>query len=211
MPGEHSPQSEQGLRPVSLFEYIPGDYFRLLDLADIFPRPAPLEIDLGCGDGSFLVELALANPDRNYLGVERLLGRVKCTSRKARRAQITNLRLLRIETAYAVRYLLPPGSVSRFYVMFPDPWPKRRHWPRRLIQPDFLESAANALAQDGDLCIKTDDVDYFKAITRTISASEVFLSHSWTESVPMTDFERHYTAEGRTFYALRLTKRPGSI
>ncbi len=102
------------------------------------------------------------HPERNYLGTERLLGRVRNTCRKAERAGVTNVRLLRVESAYVVRHLLPPGTVSRFYVLFPDPWPKRRHWPRRLIQPEFLDAAAMALTPGGELCIKTDDADYFR-------------------------------------------------
>jgi tRNA (guanine-N7-)-methyltransferase len=191
--------------PVSRIEYVPSDLFRTIDLAEVFPVAAPLEVDLGCGDGSFLVAMARAHPERNFIGTERLFGRVRNTCRKAERAGLTNLRILRIESAYVVKHLLPRGSVSRFYVMFPDPWPKRRHWSRRLIQPAFLDDAATALAPGGELCVKTDDADYFDYIRKTAAACEKLASGPWEESVPQTDFERHYAAQGRPFYRLSLT------
>ena len=110
--------------------------------------------------------MAQLHPERNFLGLERLYTRLRNCCRKRRRFGAANVRLLRVETGYAAQYLLPPGSVSRFYVLFPDPWPKRRHWPRRLMQPEFLLSVAEALGEGGEFCIKTDDAHYFAHITR---------------------------------------------
>jgi tRNA (guanine-N7-)-methyltransferase len=185
---------------------VPEDYFRPVALGDIFPREGPLEVDLGCGDGGFLVAMAALHPERNYIGTERLYGRVRSTARKAIRKGVTNVRLVRVESAYFVKYLLPPGGASRLFVMFPDPWPKRRHWPRRLIQPEFLETAAAALKPGGELCIKTDDADYFSYIETVVAGCSRFTRHLWDEAVPQTDFERHYTAEGRNINAMRLVR-----
>jgi tRNA (guanine-N7-)-methyltransferase len=151
--------------------------------------------------------MAALHPERNYIGTERLLGRVRSTARKARRAGVENIRLLRVESAYVVKHLLPAGSADRLYIMFPDPWPKRRHWPRRLVQPAFLETAALALRPGGECCIKTDDADYFRHIERVAMECKAFDCTPWDEEVPVTDFERHYIAEGRAFYSLRLTRR----
>jgi len=193
--------------PISRIEVIPPDYFQPLEIAQLFAAPARLEIDLGCGDGSFLVAMAGQHPERNYLGTERLFGRARNTCRKAERSAVTNLRLLRVESAYAVKHLLAPGSVSRFYVLFPDPWPKRRHWPRRLIQPDFLKAAAEALTPAGELCIKTDDTDYFAFIGRKAVECGLFEREPWEENVPPTDFERHYVAQGRSIHSVCLRRR----
>jgi tRNA (guanine-N7-)-methyltransferase len=193
--------------PISRIEYSPEDYFRPIPVAGLFPNAGPLEVDLGCGDGTFLVAMAQRHPEKNYIGTERLLGRVRNTSRKAERAGLTNLRLLRVESTYVITHLLAPGTVSRFYVMFPDPWPKRRHWPRRLVQPAFLDAAAAALGGGGDLCIKTDEADYFAFIEKAAARCEQFISQPWTEEMPCTDFERHYVAQGRRIQSLRLVKR----
>ena len=108
-----------------------------LDLAELFPKPQPLEIELGCGDASFLVEYARRHPDRNFIGVERLLGRLRKLDRKGRRAALTNLRGVQIESSYFLQYLLPPRSASALHVYFPDPWPKKRHRKNRLINESF--------------------------------------------------------------------------
>jgi tRNA (guanine-N7-)-methyltransferase len=199
-------ETEQGkpVVPVSAIEVVPVDYFRPMEMAGLFPRAARLEMDLGCGDGSFLVSIAQRHPERNYIGTERLFGRVRTTSRKLERAAVKNVRLLRVESAYVVKHLMPPGSVTRFYILFPDPWPKRRHWNRRLIQPDFLEAAADALSPAGELCVKTDDAGYFQFIEKVAAACPRFSRTPWEEDVPRTDFERHYVAQGRPIHSLCL-------
>jgi tRNA (guanine-N7-)-methyltransferase len=133
-----------------------------LNFEKIFRRKAPLHVDLGCGDGSFLCAIAQRMPDKNFLGIERLLNRVRTSARKA--ARLDNVRLLRMESSYAVRFLLPAESVEKFYLLFPDPWPKRRHHQRRIVTPDFLSSIHAALQEKASIYIATDDVDYFEKI-----------------------------------------------
>src|SRR5437868_5846019 len=91
-----------------------------LDLAQIFPRAQPLEIELGSGDGSFLAQYAQRHLERNFIGVERLLGRLRKLDRKGRRAGLTNLRGIRIESSYFLEYLVPAHSVSALHVYFPE-------------------------------------------------------------------------------------------
>src|SRR6059058_3143531 len=117
--------------------YKPTSYVQKLDWGAVFERVQPLEVELGSGDGSFLVNYAKLHPERNFLGVERLLGRLRKLNRKGLRAGLTNLRGLRIESAYLVEYLLAPGSVSALHIYFPDPWPKRKHRKNRLINDRF--------------------------------------------------------------------------
>src|SRR5215475_1526703 len=106
-----------------------------LDVLQLFGRNAPLHVDLGCGDGSFLCDMAQQFPKRNFLGIERLTKRVEKVRRKAE--NIENVRVLRADTLFAVRDLLPESSVHAFYLLFPDPWPKRRHQFRRIFTEDF--------------------------------------------------------------------------
>jgi tRNA (guanine-N7-)-methyltransferase len=159
-------------------EIVPANYFAPLDLESIYGRSAPLEVDLGCGDGSFLVEIAAANPARDFLGIERLLGRVQSAHRKIAQRQLTNARVLRVETSYAIEKMLPTGSVTLFHLMFPDPWPKRRHWRRRIVTQDFFVSVHRALIAGGLLRIVTDQVDYFREIERLAAQSPQFVISS---------------------------------
>ena len=152
-------------------EIVPASFFAPLDLENIYGRSAPLEVDLGCGDGSFLVEIAAANPARNFLGIERLAGRIRSAHRKIVQRQLTNARVLRVEVAYAVQRMLPADSVALFHLMFPDPWPKRRHWRRRVVTDDFLTSIHRALQPEGLLRITTDQVAYFREIERVAGQS----------------------------------------
>src|SRR5687768_6077179 len=127
----------------------PASYVEKLPLRDLFVTDQPLEVELGAGDGSFLLAWATQNPSRNFLAVERLLGRLRKAERKVRRAGLPNVRLLRIEAGYFLEYMLPARSVAAIHVYFPDPWPKRKHHRHRLINDHFTTIAANALQVGG--------------------------------------------------------------
>jgi tRNA (guanine-N7-)-methyltransferase len=167
-------------------------------LAEIFPRPQPLEVELGCGDASFLVECARRNPAKNFIGVERLLGRIQKLDRKGRQLGLANLRGVRIESAYLLQYLLPPQSASALHVYFPDPWPKKRHRKNRLINEHFPALARTALAPGGVVFLRTDDADYFEQMNEVFGAADFFgkipSPPELTEIV--TDFERGFNAQG---------------
>ena len=93
-------------RPPEPSEFMPADYFRRHSADDIFGNDHPLEIDLGCGDGSFLIEMAQHYPERNFLGVERLLGRVRGVCKRIQELGLTNVMVLRLESQYTLEYLL---------------------------------------------------------------------------------------------------------
>lgn len=145
-----------------------------IDMAALFPASQPLEVELGCGDGSFLVNYARLRPEHNYIGVERLLGRLRKLDRKGRRAGLTNLRGVRIESGYFLEYLLPPHAAIALHVYFPDPWPKRRHWRRRLVNEHFPRMAERALAPGGTVFLRTDDAPYFEQMVNVFAASPAF-------------------------------------
>jgi tRNA (guanine-N7-)-methyltransferase len=176
-----------------------------LDLKKIFGRNALLQIDLGCGDGSFLCALAQRMPERNFLGIERLLGRIRAAARKA--AALRNVRLLRMESSYALRYLLPAGSVEIFYLLFPDPWPKRRHWRRRIVTQEFLRAISQALAENGKFFIATDHVDYFEKIKEVARVDPDFaIGDPALIDLPLTKFEQQFRAQGAAIHRLELRK-----
>lgn len=187
-------------------ELIPADYFAPLDLAQVFTRPAPLEVDIGCGDGSFLVALAERFPERNFLGLEKLAGRVRRACKKASRLALPNVRVLRIESAYAIQYLLPIASVDVVHLLFPDPWPKKKHRRRRIVSADFLILVHRLLVPNGRFRIATDQKDYFATMRGLILPSAFVEMTPVMETFPLTTFERHFLAEGAPIYRLELRK-----
>jgi len=169
-----------------------------LDLGRLFPRPQPLEIELGSGDGTFLALYAAEHRERNFIGVERLLGRLRKLDRKARRLGLENLRCVRIEAAYFLEFLLPPGTAQALHVYFPDPWPKRRHHRHRLINERFPELARQALAEGGAVYLRTDDAAYFARMKAVFEGSPFFAETPTPEELAgaATDFELEFLARG---------------
>ena len=180
-----------------------------LKLADLFPRPQPLEVELGCGDASFLVEYARRNPAINFIGVERLLGRIQKLDKKGRRTGLLNTRGVRIESAYFLEYLLPKHCATALHIYFPDPWPKKKHRRHRLINPQFPDLARRSVIDQGTVYLRTDDLDYFEQMNEVFAADKEFEKVETPAALAevTTDFEREFNAQGiptqRTAYRLR--------
>ncbi len=169
-----------------------------LNLPSLFPQPQPLEIELGCGDASFLVEYARRNPAINFLGVERLLGRIQKLHRKGSQLGLPNLRGVRIESAYFLQYLLPPHIAVALHIYFPDPWPKKKHRRHRLINEEFPALARRTLSLGGMVYLRTDDPDYFAQMREVFDAAKEFKQAETPLGLAeiTTDFERSFNAQG---------------
>jgi tRNA (guanine-N7-)-methyltransferase len=188
-------------------EIVPSNYFAPLDFEALFGNGAPLEVDLGCGDGSLLTALASTNGERNFLGVERLVGRVRSACHKIAAHGLTNARILRCEISYAVCHLLPGASVAGFHLMFPDPWPKRRHAARRLFTETFLASLERALTPGGTIRIATDQRDYFTEIARVAAGSQGVVPVSDRGKLDaVSTFERRFSRDAIEIHRLVLRK-----
>ena len=169
-----------------------------LDWKSLYGNDSPVELELGAGDGSFLIQYATRNPGRNFLGVERLLGRLRKIDKRARRGGLQNVRVLRLEAKYVLRWMVPAGSLAAVHVYFPDPWPKRRHWKRRLINPEFTALAHTALATGGVVFVRTDHEEYFAQMTEVFDANPDFVRHEAPAGLleVVTDFEADFNRAG---------------
>jgi tRNA (guanine-N7-)-methyltransferase len=181
---------------------------RPLDFPTLFGNSKPVEIEIGSGKGTFLLEQARARPEVNFIGVEWANWYWRYASDRLRRAQLLNARTVRAEAAFFLREFIPPASISAVHIYFPDPWPKARHHKRRLIQPPFLDLVARVLAPGGQLQIVTDHTDYFEQITAAIIASPLRPIDYRPPPTAAdgeyvgTNFERKYRRAGRPFHAI---------
>lgn len=190
-------------QPNSLF-YSPDSYIERMNCADMFSTDQPLEVEVGAGDGSFLIQYACAHPELNLIGVERLLGRIRKIDKRGRRDGLTNLRLMRIEANYFVQYMLPKDSVDAFHIYFPDPWPKAKHEKNRLIQMPFLKLLCEVLKTGGHVYLRTDNIEYFAQMLQVFSEAKEFESVETPGELKsvVTDFEAGFNAQGiETNYA----------
>jgi tRNA (guanine-N7-)-methyltransferase len=190
----------------ALIQYIPESLTERLNWGNVFPRRAPIEIDLGCGDGAFLMAMARANSEHNFLGIERLLGRVSKVCRRVAREDLKNARVLQLEVAYALSHLLPADSITAFHLLFPDPWPKRRHHRRRAFTAEFLSCIHRALVSGGLFHVATDHPDYFHQIERVIATTDIFAVSAEQHDFPLTTFEQKFRICGLPIQRLLLRK-----
>ncbi len=201
--------SDQLDREVFTNEFVPRDYFAEQTAEQLFSRPGPIEVDLGCGDGSFLIQLAQQYPERNFLGVERLMGRVKKVCKKAFRAELPNVKVLRLETLYTVGWLLPKGQISRVHLICPDPWPKEKHHKNRLMQEPFFQAVHTLLEPGGEFLFRTDHEEYYDWAVERMAQFAPFQTTPWAEDdfyYPKSDFQLQWEAEGKHLHNLRCLK-----
>lgn len=146
----------------------------LLDLDQVFGRQAPRVMEIGFGDGELLAEMAEREPGQDFLGVEvHQPGVGHCLLLIAER-RLTNVRLIRHDAVEVLREQIPDGSLQRVHLFFPDPWPKKRHHKRRIMQPEFARLVAAKLSSGGQLHVATDWAQYAEHMDAVLAAEPVF-------------------------------------
>ena len=166
-----------------------------LDFAALFGRAAPRILEIGSGMGETTAAIAEATPERDFLAIEVHGPGVGSLLRQIEARGLANLRVIQHDAAEAVTQMIAPGALAGIHVFFPDPWPKKRHHKRRLLQPPFVHELALRLAPGGYVHVATDWQDYAAAILAALTAEPLLENTARDyaqrpEYRPLTKFER---------------------
>jgi tRNA (guanine-N7-)-methyltransferase len=170
---------------------------KLIDLTVLFGRQADTVLEIGFGNGASLAEMAKADPAHNYLGIEVHRPGVGNLLLQIEAQQITNLRVMCADAVEVVEQMIPDASLARVQLFFPDPWHKKKHHKRRIVQPGFVQLLRRKLKPGGVLHMATDWQDYAEHMLAVMSAAEGFVNQQGAGQYaqrpdyrPLTKFEQ---------------------
>ena len=186
----------------------------IIDPMGWFDSPGPFELEIGCGKGGFLLSRARAHPEIRLLGIEWANKYFRnCADRMARWG-LSNVRVMRTDAKYFVIQHLPARCVSVLHLYHPDPWPKKRHHKRRLVQDDLVEAAVRVLTPEGRWLVQSDHEEYFIQIRDLLGRRLELTEVAWDEAAPVADpewrgtnYEIKYGREGRVIYRAAYCRR----
>jgi len=144
-------------------------------LAPLLPTARPITLEIGSGHGHFLTAYAATHPERLCIGIDLIGDRLERSARKSNRAKLTNVVWMHAEATLFLEALPADTALGEIFVLFSDPWPKRRHWKNRVVQPEFLSLLASKAGQGGRLYFRTDHAQYFEQVGALIDQHP-----SWT-------------------------------
>ncbi|MBM3214891.1 tRNA (guanosine(46)-N7)-methyltransferase TrmB [Candidatus Poribacteria bacterium] len=174
-----------------------------IDWERLFGRSAPVEVDIGSGKARFLIESAQANPETNYFGIEKSGKPFHIGVERIAKSGVPNVRVIRDDAHRVIGEKVPAESVSAYHILFPDPWPKKRHHKRRIITPAFVAQLARTLRVGGSLHIATDIADYYDELALIVESNSAFRLASEGEygvDSVATNFAARYRDQGREMY-----------
>lgn len=178
-----------------------------------FGRDAPRILEIGCGMGETTVAIAAAHPQQDYIGIEVHTPGVGSLLKQIDALELTNVRVIQHDAVEVLRTMIAPASLSGMHVFFPDPWPKKRHHKRRLIQPSFVTLAASRLMPEGYIHVATDWQEYAEQILAVLGAEPALVNSAAGYADrpayrPQTKFETRGLKLGHGVWDIVFRKRP---
>lgn len=178
--------------------------------AHVFGRDTAPYLEIGFGSGQSLLALAKARPDLDFVGIETHKPGIGALLLGVQQAALANIRVYHGDVVDVLTHCIPDASLAGAQIFFPDPWPKRKHHPRRLIQPAFIHQLSAKLQADAQLYLATDWEDYAKHMMRVLSANAALINQAGCEQFSSrsphrpitTKFERRAEREGRAIWDL---------
>jgi tRNA (guanine-N7-)-methyltransferase len=197
------------LLPVYGLPYEPAP----LDLNNVFGRPAPKILEIGFGMGETTATIAAAHPGNDYLAIEVHSPGVGALLKLIEAQQLTNIRIIQHDAAEVLNHMLPVESLAGVHIFFPDPWPKKRHHKRRLVQPPMISLIVSRMAPGAYLHLATDWQEYAEQMLEVLGAEPSLTNTAANfaprpESRPQTKFETRGLRLGHKVWDLLLLKRP---
>jgi tRNA (guanine-N7-)-methyltransferase len=184
------------------------------DWKTVFGNTNPLNLEVGFGVGNFLIEMAIREPDENFIGIDFYHKGIRKVITRIDRYQVPNIRIVYGDAKEKLPILFTEAELSRTYINFPDPWPKKRHHKRRLIKPAFIENLAAKLKVGGEIHIATDYEPYAIEILEFFEAEPLLTNKSGyraflaqKEGTPQTKYEKKFINSGEKIFYLEFVKQ----
>lgn len=175
----------------------------------LLPEGKIIELDLGCGKGTFSTELAKKYLSRLVLATDVMIGRLRKLYKRNKREKIENMRLLRGDAWFLFSQCIPDGKITRVHILCPDPWPKEKQRPNRLISSEFAGRLHTKLCPGGVFHFSSDDKEYFSTVIEVIEKSGLFTRNDDAVSDVInikTDFEKKWNEMGLNVFHAAWTK-----
>ncbi len=184
------------------------------DWKAVFGNTNPLNLEVGFGVGNFLIEMAIREPDENFIGIDFYHKGIRKVITRIGRYQVPNIRIVYGDAKEKLPILFNEAELSRVYINFPDPWPKKKHHKRRLIKPAFIKNLAAKLKPGGEIHIATDYEPYAIEILEFFEAEPLLTNKSGyrtflaqKEGTPQTKYEKKFINSGEKIFYLEFVKQ----
>ena len=182
------------------------------DLTALFPAARPLALEIGCGTGHFVAEMAGRNPGINFLAIDIYNKGCYKTCKKVELLGLDNVRVMRIEARYLLLHFIEKESLAGVYINCPDPWPKKRHRSRRLVNTGFMEILLHYLQPGADFYFSTDFTDYAEQVADfmpRVKGYRNLLESPWTTELPgypVSKYMQRFLDRGQPIYFMHFVR-----
>lgn len=185
------------------------------DWPEVFKNDHPVKLEIGFGNGAFLIDMAIREPQSSFVGMDFYHKGIRKVITRMDRLHLKNIRVVYGNAAEKIPFLFDEGELSDVFINFPDPWPKKRHHKRRLIQPSFVETLADKVAPGGRVYIATDFESYAMEILEIMEAHPGFANQHETrgyqhhrDDIPKTKYEKNFLNAGKKIYYFEFSREP---
>jgi len=206
-------------KPLISFDEIAEDSAFFLDPEErpdwptVFGNSHPLRLEIGFGNGKFLIEMAALDPGQNFIGLDFYHRGIRKVVSRIEKMQLENVRIVYGDAREKIPFIFAPGELAGVYINFPDPWPKKRHIKRRLIKPAFVTLLGEKLMPGGRLRLATDSEPYAREMLDYLDADPLFHNNAGArafmetrDDLPVTKYENKFLKAGQKIYYLDFTR-----